>query len=143
MKHINLKHGEYEITLLTVEEYERYKPQIPTINAWWWLRSPGYDQDDAALATAGGGVDYNGDSVNHGSNAVRPALKSDAINLPVGKKFIALGNRWVVIDDHVAVSKDVVTHRRYDRKSNDWETSELKEWLEEWAREGAYDVYDD
>lgn len=129
MRYINLTSGNYEITLLTVEEYERYKPQIPIINDWWWLRSPGYDQIGAAYVGRDGDVD---DYVDVGSDdsAVRPVLKSEAINLPVGEKFISLGNRWVVIDDHVAISEDVITHRRYDKKSNDWETSELKAWLE-------------
>lgn len=131
MKHIDLKHGEYEITLLTEEEYWRCEELIPAIYDYWWLQSPGNGQDDAA------GVNYGGYGVSYGVNlGVRPALKSEAINLPVGERFIALGNRWVVIADHVAVSEDVVTHRRYDKKSNDWETSELKAWLEDWAKDG-------
>lgn len=140
MRYINLTSGNYEITLLTAEEYKRYKPQIPPIKDWWWLRFNGYVQDYAAFVDCGGYVhDYYGRNVDDSLIAVRPVLKSEAINLPVGEKFIALGNRWVVIGDHFAVSEDVITHRRYDKKSNDWETSELKAWLEEWAREGEYD----
>ena len=46
-------------------------------NCWWWLRSPGYDQNNAAS------VDYDGDVLEHGyivdndDNAVRPALWID------------------------------------------------------------------
>ena len=139
MKHIELKHGKYEITLLTKEEYKRYKNRIPLVNCWWWLRSPGFYQSYAAGVYDDGGVSANGLYADFDGYAVRPVLKSEDINLTVGERFISLGNRWVVIDGHVAISEDVITHRRYDKKSNDWETSELKLWLEEWALEGEYD----
>ena len=40
----------------------------------WWLRSPGYSQDDAATVNCDGSVDYFGDTVNLSTNCVRPAL---------------------------------------------------------------------
>ena len=132
MKHIELKHGKYEITLLTKEEYKRYKNRIPLVHCWWRLRSSSNGQTLVAVVSYGGGV-------NDGDYAVRPALKLEDINLTVGERFIALGNRWVVIDDHVAISEDVITHRRFDCESNDWETSELKVWLEYWAWDGEID----
>ena len=136
MRTIELHAGEYEITLLTKEEYEAHREQIPPVNDWWWLRSPGDDSNYAAGVRSGGSVYNGGDGVRHDYDAVRPALKSAILNLPIGEKFNALGNRWVMIDDGFAISEDVITHRRYDSKSNDWETSELKEWLEDWAKEG-------
>ena len=136
MKTIKLHAGEYEITLLTEEEYEAHREQIPPVNHWWWLRSPGFYSNRAAGVNDGGSVDVYGLNINYGNLAVRPALKSAIFNLPIGEKFIALGNRWIVIDDGFAISEDVITHRRYDRKSNVWETSELRQWLEEWAKEG-------
>ena len=136
MKTINLKSGDYEITLLTAEEYEQYKDRIPLVKDWWWLRSPGYSSSYAAFVYFDGSVDYYGDFVYSSFDAIRPALKSDILNLHIGESFIALGNRWVMIDDGVAISQDVITHRRFDLESNDWETSELKSWLTEWAKEG-------
>ena len=136
MKTIKLHAGEYEITLLTEEEYEAHREQIPPVNGWWWLRSPGYNSYDAADVSSVGSVSDGGNDVSNDYLAVRPALKSAIFNLPIGEKFIALGNRWIVIDDGFAISEDVITHRRYDRKSNVWETSELRQWLEEWAKEG-------
>jgi len=44
-----------------------------------------------------------------------------------------------MIDDEFAISQDVITHRLYDSNSNEWETSELKVWLEEWAKKGEED----
>lgn len=136
MKTINIGSGQYEITLLTAEEYKRYEDRIPLVNYWWWLRSPGDFSSSAAIILIGGAVDFDGNSVTYVSNAVRPALKSVILNLPIGASFIALGNRWVMIDEGMAISQNVITHRRYDAKSNDWETSELKQWLERWAKEG-------
>ncbi len=136
MKHIDLYTGVYEITLLTADEYKRYEPQIPTINDRWWLRSPCSGKLYAAYVSDAGGVPNYGDRVNTDDDAVRPALKSEIIDLPIGKQIIALGNRWTVIDTGLAISNESVAHRRFDVKSNDWETSELKVWLEEWAKDG-------
>ena len=137
MKTINLK--DYEITLLTKEEYERYKERIPLVRDVWWLRSPGHYDDRASIVLDDGYVNINGYSVDYFLVAVRPALKSELLTLPIGTAFIALGNRWIVVDDGVAISQDVITHRRYDAESNNWETSELREWLIEWAKEGEDD----
>ncbi len=43
-------------------------------NWWWWLRSPGNDQDCAADVLSVGDVFEYGRSVNYDRNAVRPAL---------------------------------------------------------------------
>ena len=45
-----------------------------TGNCWWWLRSPGYDQDNAAGVVDDGGVLAIGRSVGGDYCAVRPAL---------------------------------------------------------------------
>ena len=139
MKIIELHTGEYEITLFTKEEYEAHREQLPLVTDGWWLRSPGDYFYYAADVDNGGFVNEYGDDVNYDYNAIRPALKSAIINLPIGEKFIALGNRWLMIDDGFAISEDVITHRRYDSKNNEWETSELKEWLEDWAKDGETD----
>ena len=134
MKTINLKSGDYEITLLTAEEYNKYKEIIPPVKDWWWLRSLGKFQHYAAFVNCAAFPDCI--VVYYVNIAARPALKTKIFNLPIGEKFIALGNCWIMIDDGIAISKDVITHRRYDKNSNVWDTSELKAWLEEWAREG-------
>ena len=134
MKSVRL--DKYEITLLTVEEYRKYKSAVPNIEDWWWLRSPGNADDRAAYVCPKGAVLSRGDGIRSDDDAVRPALKSDEIILDVGEQFIALGNRWTVIGKGVAISNGVVATHRYDSDSNVWETSELKEWLEAWAKEG-------
>lgn len=139
MKTINLKSGDYEITLLTIEECKSHGGIIPWTDDCWWLRSPGAGSSLAAYVIYYGDFDYYGDLVDN-SLGIRPALKSKILNLPIGEKFAAICNRWVMIDDGFAISEDVISRRRYDADSNEWETSELKEWLEKWAREGEDDA---
>jgi len=47
---------------------------------WWWLRSPGNNQNNAANVNTDGSVNYNGNNVNNDNDCVRPAL------LPNGEK---------------------------------------------------------
>lgn len=46
-------------------------------NCWWWLRSPGNTQHNAAGVKHGGSVHYYGNSVDRGDDCVRPALWID------------------------------------------------------------------
>ena len=43
-------------------------------NCWWWLRSPGYQQGNAAYVLSHGNVSGAGDYVNSDHYAIRPAL---------------------------------------------------------------------
>lgn len=43
---------------------------------WWWLRSPGNNQNNAANVNNDGSVNHNGNNVNNDNDAVRPALLS-------------------------------------------------------------------
>ena len=45
-----------------------------TGTTWWWLRSPGYSNHNAAYVYAVGLVDHNGDNVYRYDGAVRPAF---------------------------------------------------------------------
>ena len=46
------------------------------LSCWWWLRSPGNNQNNAANVNNDGSVNYNGNNVNNDNDAVRPALLS-------------------------------------------------------------------
>ena len=41
--------------------------------SWWWLRSPGNNQNNAAEVNSDGDINTNGNNVNN-ENGVRPAL---------------------------------------------------------------------
>ena len=53
---------------------DSYKTASGAATCWWWLRSPGSNQTRAAYVTRGGSVSYIGLTVNHDTDAVRPAL---------------------------------------------------------------------
>lgn len=42
--------------------------------SWWWLRSPGITNCDAASINSDGSVDYDDGSVNSGKGTIRPAM---------------------------------------------------------------------
>lgn len=46
----------------------------PNGNCWWWMRSPGRYQRYATYINHNGNVSEDGDYVNYGDNAVRPAM---------------------------------------------------------------------
>ena len=51
--------------------------EIDSGNCWWWLRSPGTHQDNAASVSGEGVIDRFGPGVGEDDNAVRPALWID------------------------------------------------------------------
>lgn len=126
--------GNTEITLLSIEEYESIKEHIPYLNCWWWLRSPGGSQSRAASVDGDGLVNYDGDYVDEGDDCVRPALKYKILNPIIGMVFSAFGNRWTVCGKGIAISNGAIDFRRFDAKSNEYETSEIKKFLEEWIK---------
>ena len=48
---------------------------------FWWLRSPGHYQFNAAFVFSGGALNLFGYGVDHARNAVRPALRVDITSL--------------------------------------------------------------
>ena len=141
MRHFNLKPGDYKISIPSAIEYKKYISIIPVVNAWWWLRSPGYPFNRAAIVSSDGSVFNYGDCINSVDVAVRPILlfKKDIVDVGRGDTFSALGNTWRVIDYGYAISEDIITHRQFDGGSNNWLKSELRAWLIEWAQEREED----
>ena len=46
-------------------------------NCWWWLRTPGKEQNEASSVCSYGSIDECGYEVDFECNAVRPALWID------------------------------------------------------------------
>lgn len=124
-----------EITLLSKEEYSQYKNIIPKITEPWWLRSPGYSSYSANNVDSGG---YLGSSDNvNNTKGIRPALHMNLVNLKslsagdkirVGSKSFTILS-WEGDEVFVLCDEFIATHR-FGFNSNQWETSELKQWLE-------------
>ena len=125
-----------EIFLLSTEEYIKYKSNIPLINAWWWLRSPGIRSCNAALVNNGGSVDDRGSSVSSDIFAARPALRiTKSANLKIGDRFIKYDFPWIYIGDELAIAEVPIAFRKFDSVSNDYEHSRIRRFLLGWLKE--------
>ena len=123
-----------ELFLLSVEEYEKYKRVIPVICSRWWLRSPGRLSYDATLVALDGSVPTYGFSVDY-TNGIRPALrvsKSEISNLQIGDRKIYYDFPFIKIDEDLLIAEVPIAFDKFDDESNDYETSYVKRFLEEW-----------
>lgn len=122
--------NEVEITLLTVEEARSLPKEVTNRGCQWWLRSPCSDRPDAAYIYNVGDASVYGYFVQAHYVGVRPAfkianLKSSRLNK------ILVGKTWcTVIAPGLALADRTVCIHRYDAESNNWETSELKAFIE-------------
>lgn len=69
-----------EITLLSKEEYKKYKQTIPLVKGWWWLRSPSDYHYNSANIHCVNNLGEISNALIHDVFAIRPALK---LNLDV------------------------------------------------------------
>ena len=124
-----------EIFLLSKEEYEKHKKNIPVVNNWWWLRSPGYSSRSTAYVDLDGSVDFFGYYVGNDSDSVRPALQILNHNFKVGDRFIEADFPWIVISENIAIAEVPIAFRRFDPSSNDYQNSEIRKFLLDWYKE--------
>ena len=137
-----------EVTLLSVEEYDKCKANIPAISKRWWLSSPGRGRAHATLVRCDGLRVY--DFVNYTCFVVRPALRiksPEPSNLSIGDRFNLAGYTWTMIDDGLALLDGYIGQCafREDWKAsdaNDYEKSDVKKYLKRWATENGIEVAD-
>lgn len=127
-------------------------------NCWWWLLSPGYYTDFAALVNPAGSVDTFGGSVITSFSAVRPAMwvyrngrteKPAAISEAEVGDWIVLGSyeqdnnelnghepiEWLVLakeeDRILAISRYALDCLPYNTEESSvtWENSTIRAWL--------------
>lgn len=129
-----------EVTLLSAEEYEAAKDVIPMRDEFWWLRSPCSEGSNrAGFVDDRGRLDFDG--VDNEYVGVRPALrirKLRSSNLSRGDKFELARHVWTIVSDSLALCDDIVGYTRFrkdwkDEEANDYESSDIRAWLECWA----------
>ena len=136
-----------EIFLLSIEEYEHYKNKIPHENCWWWLRSPGHHQLLAAGVNGVGSVSYGGDNVHVNLYAVRPALKYSILESQIIKSTIHKDRflfnefpfRMIDAEKKIAIAEVPITFDKFDKESNDYETSYIRSKILAWFKTGVWD----
>lgn len=127
-----------EITLLSYEEFKKYKSVIPNINAWFWLRSPAFNSKYASSIFSRNGISDYVYGLSDKEGCVRPALRLntfDSSELQPRDKVQLFGLDWTVLNitkNQIYILADnIVAQRRFDSTRRKWESSELKAWLEE------------
>lgn len=130
-------------TLLSIEEYNKYKDNIPLLHTCWWLRSPGSRDKYVAIVNGKGNVDADGiladltDKTGFCLVALRPALKLSNLKylgLQIGEQFEFVNYGFTIISENLVICNDTFPNVvfRKDGGSNDYETSDIKEYVEGW-----------
>jgi len=126
-----------DIFLLSKEEYRKYKSLIPILDDWWWLRSPGYISYSAAVVNGVGSVRSNGYYVALCSGVARPVLRIPNLkflDIKPGDILIIFGREWVLLDKDLVIAKKEIRKHRFDKELNNYETSEIKQYLQNWLK---------
>ena len=126
-------------TLLSAEEYEKYKIKISSRkDYWWWLRSSGLSESCAHYVNYCGYVSSRGDYVDNNYTAVVPALKiilnSD---FEIGDKIKFGDQTFTIISDNYALCDDNIGYHCFredweESDSNDYEKSDIKKFIDDW-----------
>lgn len=132
-----------EATLLTEEEYCANRERIASLAGWWWLRSPGLHQRNAAYVSIVGSLGTS--RVNIGRGCVRPALKIRNLkssDLQISDQFVLAGHTWTVIAEDIALCDDSIGRSAFREdwraaNANDYERSDVKKSVEKWAMENG------
>jgi len=140
-----------EVTLLSKEEFEIAENNISAIRGWWWLRSPGFTLHNAALVyDYDDGLLYDHD-VDDDRGCVRPALR--IVQTPYGLKLhdvIELaGYSWTIVcvlENYCYALCNCAVGETYFREdwkaenANNYETSDVRKWLENWVKEVGIEI---
>jgi len=128
-------------TLLSVEEYEAYKDNIPGLDEWFWLRSPGSEAGYAADVYDSIDSYLLGNNICRSNLAVRPAITfdPDKSKLLIGDKVLIDNVVFTVIADGILLANEAVGKHcfRKDWKApdaNDYEASDIKKYVDEWFK---------
>ena len=125
-----------EIRLLTVAEYQKYKPIIPYVAHDWWLKDSILDCSEAYVVT----IDRDFSSISKEiSLCVRPVLIVDGIIAFPEDKVEYFGYTWTVLDgdpaNTIILCDSVITKHCYDKNRFLWQGSEIKKYLDNWLQE--------
>ena len=126
------------ITLLSSEEYERYRDNIPAVDFWWWLRSPGCMELFVSSVHLDG-LYTVGDYVLNTDGSIRPVLHLKSDNLSIGEVFEFGNHKWTMIGKNVALCDTAFCKMAFRNdlygKLNDYEYSAIRQYLEKWLEE--------
>lgn len=126
-----------DIFLLSEVEWETIAAVVPNVpveqSSWWWLRSPGNYANDTAGVHHDGNIFNSGFYVNVSYGCVRPAfhiphLTSNGYK-PGDKITVGAKTVCTVVFENVALADSIICKHRFDQGSNNWKTSEIKQFI--------------
>lgn len=125
-----------EIFLLSKEEYEKYKDEIPYHSVWWWLRSPSLFDNLVAGVYSDGDTSENGHYVDY-ICAVRPAIhipNPNGLPYKIGERIMRKSYPWIVIDEEegIAIAETPISFRSFDKENSNYENAEIRKFLLDW-----------
>lgn len=119
-------------TLLTLEQAKNLPQWILNCGYSWWLRTPD-------MRPSNNGWEYVYEVFEkstrnvlavHCNSGVRPAFEIDNLNADLYERVKVEEIYCTVIDKNLVLADDVICNCRFDNKSNDWLSSELKKYIE-------------
>lgn len=125
-----------DIFLLSKKQWEDAIASVPNVpveqDGPWWLRSPGYDDYDAANVEGDGSVDHFGHNVTR-EFGVRPAFlipQLKTFGFKPGQK-VTVGNKTVctVITENIVLADKIVCTHRFDNNFNGYIASEIEQHI--------------
>ena len=125
-------------TLLSVEEYEKYRKMIPPVKEDWWLRSQGYYDTSAAFVHGVNGLVLSCGDLVLRRFGVRPALRIlNPESLMPGDKFAFGGQTFTYLGEGLAICDDIVKKCAFRKDwgaldANNYEKSDVKAYVENW-----------
>ena len=135
MNYITLKKEEIiKCTIPSIEDIENLPKEILKSKAWWWLRSPGCNQNSAVTVDYDGGIHKNGSRVYIVAGAVRPLLVTtlDSSTLKLGDTYKILSIDWYYIGEGKFLTKYIQFYSFFDTELDDYKKSALKKKVDEW-----------
>lgn len=139
------------ITLLSIEEYNKYRDLIPVHDSYWWLRSP----NPFLLLAVYGVRSYDNEVDNKILVAdedigISPALKIsnlESSDLKIGNKFMFGGKIFTIISDDYAQCDEIIGKGVFrkdweilDRDANDYEVSDVKKYINNWFEKAKMEI---
>ena len=137
----SVEEAELEIigaTLLSIEEAEKLPMRLKRYDECWWTRSPGDGSNSVLYIEKDGWVYRSGHQVTNFEYSlcmVRPALEISNLkssNLEIGDIFNFGKREFEVISDSLAFCTMDIGEYEFDYYSNDYENSEIKEYVDRW-----------
>lgn len=123
------------ITLLPKFDYYSLSHNIPALDEPWWLKPAESCSNMCAIAD---GRSYVSDAAD--VFAVRPALIAKAYNFTVGHEVDYGGKRWTYIGDNYFLCNTAFCKMAFRKDenatdANDYESSDIKAYLDNWFRD--------